>query len=196
MDNDIAIMANPAALPTQCNFVVDRPVADGSYYFGNPEQAKQSPLAERLFNIPGIFGVLMSDKEITVTKAGPDEWPVLGRQVGAAIREHITSGEDCVTEDYRSSIPSEDEIREKVEAVLETEINPSIESHGGVVSLLGVEKNSVILKMGGGCQGCASASATLKNGVEVAIRRAVPGVGQILDQTDHAAGKNPYYAQA
>jgi len=53
---------------------------------------------------------------------------------------------------------------------------------------------SIFLVMGGGCQGCASAQATLKHGVEKAIRQAVPAVTEIVDVTDHAAGTNPYYS--
>ena len=42
--------------------------------------------------------------------------------------------------------------------------------------------------------GCASSTATLKQGVEQSIRARVEGVVEILDTTDHAAGSNPYYA--
>lgn len=196
MDSNIAITANPSTLPTQCKFVVDRPVCEGAFYFSNSERAKNSPLATRLFEIVGVDAVLVSGSDITVTKASPEDWQTLGRQIGAAIRAHVQSGDVGVLDEYRESLPSEDEIREKVENVLEIEINPSVASHGGVVNLVDVRGNTVYLQMGGGCQGCSSASATLKSGVEVAIRRAVPGVGEILDQTDHAAGRNPYYANA
>jgi Fe-S cluster biogenesis protein NfuA len=53
---------------------------------------------------------------------------------------------------------------------------------------------SVYLEFGGGCQGCGMVSVTLKYGVERTIRDEVPEVGDILDTTDHAAGRNPYYA--
>ena len=43
------------------------------------------------------------------------------------------------------------------------------------------------------CQGCGSADATLKMGIEKSIREMIPEVGEILDTTDHAAGRNPYY---
>jgi len=48
--------------------------------------------------------------------------------------------------------------------------------------------------MGGGCQGCGMADVTLKQGVEKSIRQAVPEIGAIMDTTDHATGRNPYYA--
>ena len=43
------------------------------------------------------------------------------------------------------------------------------------------------------CPGCGQADVTLKFGIENSIRAAVPGVGEILDVTDHASGRNPYY---
>jgi Fe-S cluster biogenesis protein NfuA len=85
-------------------------------------------------------------------------------------------------------------IREQVEAILAKEVNPFVASHGGVINLLDVRGTRVFIHMGGGCQGCASSTATLKHGVEQAIRTAVPQVTQILDTTDHAAGTNPFYA--
>ena len=93
-----------------------------------------------------------------------------------------------------NALPSADDIRARVEEVLQTQVNPYVASHGGVIRLIDVRDNTVFLQMGGGCQGCGMATATLKQGVEVAIRAAVPEVGDILDTTDHAAGRNPYYA--
>ena len=87
-------------------------------------------------------------------------------------------------------------MRKEIEAILESEINPAIASHGGVITLLDIKDGIVYVKMGGGCQGCASSTATLKQGVEQAIRAKVPGVVEILDTTDHAAGTNPYYSPA
>ena len=52
------------------------------------------------------------------------------------------------------------------------------------------------LRLGGGCQGCGAADVTLKQGIEKAIRSLAPAIGEILDTTDHAAGRNPFYAPA
>ena len=46
------------------------------------------------------------------------------------------------------------ELAEKVQAVLENQINPAIASHGGAAQLIGVEGNDIYLRLGGGCQGC------------------------------------------
>ena len=78
--------------------------------------------------------------------------------------------------------------------VIETKVNPSIASHGGYATLLSVDNDTVFITMGGGCQGCASSKATLKQGIEVAIKQAVPEIVNVIDMTDHASGANPYYA--
>ena len=87
-------------------------------------------------------------------------------------------------------------LADRVAQVLAEQINPAIASHGGVAELVGVEGTSVYLRLGGGCQGCGMARVTLGQGIEVAIRNAVPEVGEIIDVTDHASGENPYYEAA
>ena len=84
-------------------------------------------------------------------------------------------------------------IAEKVVKVIDEEINPGIAGHGGFVSLVDVKGNDVIIQMGGGCQGCGMANVTLKEGIEVALKKSIPEIGAIYDVTDHADGKNPYY---
>ena len=55
------------------------------------------------------------------------------------------------------------------------------------------EDNNVYVTMGGGCQGCAASAATLREGIQRSIKEAIPGVGEVIDATDHAAGENPFY---
>jgi Fe-S cluster biogenesis protein NfuA len=180
-----------------CVFTVDRPIyPNESFFFGSSSRAAESDLARRLFAIQGVATVLISHDQVTVTKGGFEEWQVVGRQVGAAIREHLASGRPAVEESARNSLPPAEVIRERVQDVLDTDINPAVASHGGVVQLIDVRKNDIFIRMGGGCQGCGQATQTLRQGVESAIRRTVPEVGAILDVTDHAAGRNPYYAPA
>ena len=85
------------------------------------------------------------------------------------------------------------ELAEKVQTVLESQINPAIASHGGVAQLVGVEGQDVYLKLGGGCQGCGMAQVTLTQGIETSLRDAIPEIGNIIDATDHASGDNPYF---
>jgi Fe-S cluster biogenesis protein NfuA len=194
VEKEIAIIGEPTSNPATCKFTVDRPVyPGGSAYFGNRDAAAASPLASSLFEIPQVENVLVADNQITVTKSGFDPWPAVGKQIGTRIREHVRSGKPAVNEEFSRSIPGEDEIRRRVQDLLNSEINPAVGMHGGYVELIDVKKNSIYIRMGGGCQGCGAADVTLKQGIEKSIRNLVPQVGEILDTTDHAAGRNPYY---
>ncbi|HVM15109.1 MAG TPA: NifU family protein [Egibacteraceae bacterium] len=85
------------------------------------------------------------------------------------------------------------EVPQRVMQVLDQQINPSIASHGGRAELVAVEEDTAYLRLSGGCQGCGMASVTLNQGIEVALREAVPEIAKVVDVTDHAAGTNPYF---
>jgi Fe/S biogenesis protein NfuA len=87
----------------------------------------------------------------------------------------------------------QDPVARAVQEVLDRQINPGVGSHGGMVTLVDVKDGTAFLRFGGGCQGCAAVDVTLKQGVETAIRAAVPSISAIVDATDHEAGANPYY---
>jgi Fe-S cluster biogenesis protein NfuA len=118
----------------------------------------------------------------------------VAKQVGATIRALLATGEKPVSDSVLSSIPDSDVIRKRVQSILDQEINPAVAAHGGWVELIDVKRNEVFIRMGGGCVGCGMADVTLKQGVEKTIRQAIPEVGAIMDTTDHASGRNPYYS--
>jgi Fe/S biogenesis protein NfuA len=83
---------------------------------------------------------------------------------------------------------------DRVQYVLDSEINPQIAAHGGRVKL--VEANAdglVVLQFGGGCHGCGMADVTLKQGIEKTLRGHFPEITAVRDATDHASGNNPYF---
>jgi Fe/S biogenesis protein NfuA len=89
-----------------------------------------------------------------------------------------------------------DEIKAKVQKILDEMINPAVSSHGGWVDLLDIKDNLVYLRLGGGCQGCGMVNVTLKQGIEATIREEIPQIAGVVDQTDHQGGNNPYYQPA
>ena len=82
---------------------------------------------------------------------------------------------------------------DRINKVLEEQINPAIASHGGFIDLVEVDGTEVYLEMSGGCQGCAMSRMTLRQGVERMVRQAVPEITEIHDVTDHSSGENPYF---
>lgn len=102
-------------------------------------------------------------------------------------------------EDVRDAIDLEDRPGLKSEEgkaileLLDSQINPQVASHGGHISLIDVKENTAFVRLEGGCQGCSASSATLRQGVEVEIKKLVPTIARVVDITDHTAGVNPYY---
>ena len=96
----------------------------------------------------------------------------------------------------KGSEPDSDaSIEDRVSWLLQTQINPSLAAHGGMVGLVEVtEEKEVILQFGGGCQGCGMADVTMKQGIEQTLTREIPEITAVKDVTDHDSGSNPYYA--
>ena len=173
-----------------CRFTVDRPVESGAATFNSKDDAVGNVLASKLFSIPGITAVELNDSLVIATQSGQEDWRQLGKRIGTAIRSFLNPPPDLPEGDR---LPSE-EVRRRVQKVLDEQINPGVASHGGFVELLDVQDDNIFIRMGGGCQGCGAADVTLKQGVERLIREEVPQVREIMDATDHAGGSNPYYA--
>lgn len=82
---------------------------------------------------------------------------------------------------------------ERVQWVVEHEVNPQLAQHRGHVSVQEVTADGVVmLRFGGGCHGCGMADVTLKQGIEKTLMEKVPGVTAVRDATDHDTGAAPY----
>jgi len=88
----------------------------------------------------------------------------------------------------------EGSVEEKILALLNGEINPSLAAHGGYAELQRVDGATAYVTMGGGCQGCGLATMTLREGIKAQILERIPEITEVLDDTDHAAGTNPFFA--
>ena len=111
-------------------------------------------------------------------------------------RENSTGG-TIVVDAPNLHVPnvSEDSpLEDRVNYVLYAEVNPSLRSHGGQVSLIEiVDGDTAVLQFGGGCQGCGMVDMTLKQGVEKTLVEQVPEIVAVRDVTDHSQRENAYY---
>lgn len=88
---------------------------------------------------------------------------------------------------------SDSSLRERIQYVIDSEINPNLASHGGRVKIVDIlQEKIVVLEFGGGCHGCGMAGVTLKHGIEKTLREKFPEIVEIQDATDHTTGKDPY----
>lgn len=194
----IRIKAQPSRDDLSCVFLVDRPVLEGySAWYENARQAKGHPLAEAIFEVEGVDTILLHGMTVRVARR-PDAragWEMLAKAIGARIRKVLKAGGPVVAPEFFETMPAEDAIRQQLTEVIDHVINPGVASHGGVIELTKLEGNTATIRMGGGCQGCAASTLTLREGVHRAFRDAVPELGAILDETDHAAGRNPFFKE-
>lgn len=83
---------------------------------------------------------------------------------------------------------------DRIQYLLESEINPQLANHGGQVALAEfTDKGIAVLKFGGGCQGCGMVDTTLSEGIEKTLMEKIPEVKGVQDVTEHEQGDNPYY---
>ncbi len=186
----------------RAQFIVDRRVAregSGALQWHRLADAKAHPLAEMIFGIEGVTGVMIAENVVTVSEeGGAPDWRPIGKQIGRAIRAYL--GSDAISRGIEPTseaepTPVDSSVTERIQHVLATEINPSVAAHGGHVRLIHVRGDTATVEFSGGCQGCGMATATLKQGVERTICERVPAITRVVDVTDHAAGHSPYSAR-
>jgi Fe-S cluster biogenesis protein NfuA len=197
-DSTITIRAETSqADPDTCTFTVSRMVHPGGpYLFDSKDRASGSPLVERLFTLPGVSHVLVAETVVTVGKDSSVAWSALKSAIGAVIRTQLLTGVPAIFEAPRNAGArgrTDAEVRVVVQELLDREVNRSIAGHGGKISMVDFRDGSLLIAMSGGCQGCAASQVTLRQGFEVMVRRVAPEIVDIIDTTDHAAGKKPFY---
>ncbi|MDX6840638.1 Fe-S biogenesis protein NfuA [Hafnia paralvei] len=83
---------------------------------------------------------------------------------------------------------------ERVEYVLQSQINPQLAGHGGKVTLMEITDDGIaILQFGGGCNGCSMVDYTLKEGIEKELLQKFPELKGVRDLTEHERGEHSYY---
>ncbi len=197
-DLPVSIRAETSlADPDTCKFIVSRPLHPGGpFFFGNKERAVGSPLAERLFALPGVVNVLIAGSVVTICKESIASWSGLNAVIGSVIRMQLLTGVPAILEmnaHTGAQGRSDAELNTAIQALLDKEVNRSIANHGGKISLVDIQHGKLFITMSGGCQGCASSQVTLRQGFEVMLKRVAPEIEEIVDATDHTAGKQPFY---
>ncbi len=172
---------NPATLKFLPGRVV---LPQGTRDFRDVTAASASPLASRLFALPGVNGVLLGQDFIAVSKAPGQDWPVVKPAVLGAIMDHFVSGAPVLHDDVASPATApgtdlDDAIVKQIKALLDYKIRPAVAQDGGDIVFDRFEEGIVFLHLHGACAGCPSSSATLKAGVENMLRHYIPEVKEV-----------------
>ena len=177
-----------------CRFTTTRTLYVGTKMVNTRMEAEGLPLAERLMCLPGIERIQLIGHLLVVIKSEDREWFELSREIESVLTSYLISGEALSPDDVHDQMMLIGRnTKEKVQYLIDAQINPGVAEHGGAVQIVEVKDDSVYLTLHGGCQGCGAADFTLKQGIETIVKRAVPEIQQIIDITNHSAGLNPYY---
>jgi Fe-S cluster biogenesis protein NfuA len=170
---------NPATL----KFLPGRAVmAAGTANYADAVDTENSPLARRLFAVPGVTGVFLGADFVSVSKDESLDWYRLKPAVLGVIMEHFTSGEPVfLGEAATDDDADDDEIVSQIKELLETRVRPAVAQDGGDILFNKFDPDTgvVWLHMRGACSGCPSSAATLKAGVENMLRHYVPEVTRV-----------------
>jgi Fe-S cluster biogenesis protein NfuA len=173
---------NPATL----KFLPGQTVLDaGTADFASSDAAAASPLATRIFAVPGVTGVFFGHDFVTVTKAEGQDWAHLKPGILGAIMEHFTSGAPVMAggggggAGHAAHDGPDSAIVGQIKELLDTRVRPAVAQDGGDITFHGFDRGVVYLHMQGACAGCPSSTLTLKMGIENLLRHYIPEVTEV-----------------
>ena len=186
--NDFQINAEITPNPNTLKFNVGRVLVEsGSLNFPDKEKAKGVLLAESLFNIDNVLGVMVGNDFVTVTKRPEAGWQTMVQPIIEKLKSLLSSGQTLVPGDAASSAAAADghapgggEIERKIREILDNEIRPAVAMDGGDITFYGYENGVVTLHLQGSCSHCPSSIMTLKMGVENRLKSLIPEIREVV----------------
>jgi len=173
---------NPATL----KFLPGQTVLEtGTADFPTPDASGASPLATRIFAVPGVTGVFFGNDFVTVTKSESVEWEHVKPAILGAMMEHFQSGQPVMESEgggaggHAEHSGEDGEIVAQIKDLLDTRVRPAVAQDGGDITFHGFDRGVVYLHMQGACAGCPSSTLTLKMGIENLLRHYIPEVVEV-----------------
>lgn len=165
---------NPATL----KFVFSNKIADQQSDYPNVESTDTSPLAAKIFGFPWVSSVYIGQDFMTITKQDWVDWSVIAQPLTGLLSEHVSSGQPVFVQKTIDPDINENDsaIVKQIKKVLKEEIRPVVAMDGGDVVFSKYEENVLYIQMKGACNGCPSSQATLKDGIEVRMKEAIPEI--------------------
>ena len=179
------IQTEPTPNPQTLKFLPGEAVlGEGTREFRSLDDAETSPLAQRLFAVPGVTGVFLGADFVSVTKDEQD-WQHLKPAILGAIMEHYLSDAPVIVEGSVETVgdefyePKDEATGATIKELLEERVRPAVANDGGDITFRGFRDGVVFLSMRGACAGCPSSTATLRMGIENLMRHFLPEVQEV-----------------
>ncbi len=163
--------------PEVMNFFPPRKILKaGSAEFVDAKSLRRSPLAEKIFDLGGIFSVFMTADLLSVTKDKNASWDDLKPQILAELMDYLSTGAEIVIE---TETPEEDDIVRQISGLIAARIRPALQNDGGDIIFRDFKNGVVYVELTGNCYGCPYAAVTLKEGVERVLKTYIPAVKSV-----------------
>src|SRR5688572_18171294 len=175
----------PTPNPNAMKFILREPLTWGiSRSYENAEQAKDDPLASKLFDIEHVTSVFYVDHWITVTQDGQADWQELLRELAVPIREAPTADAQTAqlvaqagaTTDTSNLSDADKDRLDKINAVLDEQVRPYLQGDGGDLHVLGLEGNKLTVHYQGACGSCPSSISGTLTGIENLVKQIEPDI--------------------
>jgi NFU1 iron-sulfur cluster scaffold homolog, mitochondrial len=175
----------PTPNPNAMKFILRDPLTWGiSRSFENAEQAKDDPLASKLFEIEHVTSVFYVDHWITVSQDGQADWQELLRQLAVPIREAPTADADSAKHAAKAAtVGSGAEVSEadrerlaKINGILDEQVRPYLQGDGGDLFVMGLEGNRLMVHYQGACGSCPSSISGTLTGIENLVKQIEPDI--------------------
>lgn len=181
----ITVYAEVTPNPATMKFVASKKIVGAAYEFKNIDEARMSPLAMELFQLPFVKEVFIDENYVSVSKYEVAEWEDITLELRELIRNFIAQGKEIVLENAKSAGKEDtkettavsveenlDDTSREIIDILEEYVKPAVASDGGNILFKSYEQETgrvnVILQ--GACSGCPSSTFTLKNGIETMLK--------------------------
>jgi Fe-S cluster biogenesis protein NfuA len=186
-----SVYAESTPNPGVMKFVVNRAIIYGdSQEFMNIDEAKNAPLAVKLFHFPFVKEVFIAKNFVSITKYDMMEWDDIVMEVREFIRDYLADGgvvvEEAVANESQQEAATENvahpdveqkelgEIEMRIVQILDEYVAPAVESDGGNIKFISYEEGKVSVLLQGACSGCPSSTVTLKQGIESMLKQMLP----------------------
>ena len=179
------VYAESTPNPSVMKFVANKPLVPQSFEFKNIDEAKISPLAQKLFHFPFIKEIFINSNYISITKYEINSWDEVVMEIREFVRSFLEEGKIVIEEsielkkDFKNTSGFENlnELEKQIISILKEYIQPAVASDGGNIEFDSYDSNkkSVRVILQGACSGCPSSTLTLKNGIETMLKEMMPG---------------------
>lgn len=184
------VYAESTPNPKVMKFVANRAIIQGdSVEFMNIDEAKNAPLAVKLFHFAFVKEVFIARNFVSITKYDAMDWEDVVMEVREFIREYLSKDEPVIHEEIEEITsksqkePTQPEIvqpeqlgevEKRIVDILEEYVAPAVESDGGNIRFVSYKEGTVSVLLQGACSGCPSSTVTLKQGIENILKKMLP----------------------